>query len=190
MHCTSHFVKTCLLRVPILFRWQLPKRDHKLIDDLQYRADRLFDENSSFKDSSFTSSSHTAHTTTTNHSSTFNGSRKNSDAKSSDDPKEEREVFDEKDQFVVKIDVSKFPPQKVQVKVLANNTLLIDAAHEEKTDEHNYVTRTLTRKFILPRDVDVQSVVSRLTENGLLTICAPKKGPGKSAERIIPVKLI
>jgi len=103
---------------------------------------------------------------------------------------QEKECFEEDTQYVVKVDVSKFPIDKVHVKVSADNTLLIDAEHEEKTGDRSVCTRTLSRKFILPTEVDTEKVTSRVDHAGLLTVYAPKKTAGNKGERIIPVKLI
>jgi HSP20 family molecular chaperone IbpA len=103
---------------------------------------------------------------------------------------EERLFADERTRFVVVLDVSHFTPEEVRVKI-ADDMLVIEASHEEKRDEHGYVTRSLKRRYPLPKDIDAQNFVSELTRDGMLTVKAPKIDVHQRAkERAVPVQII
>lgn len=100
------------------------------------------------------------------------------------------EVKDEADKFKVMLNVKHFKPNEISVKTV-DNTIVIHGKHEEKTDEHGFVSREFTRRYLLPEGTEAEKVVSKLTADGILTIEAPKKAiePPKSNERVIPVTL-
>ncbi|VDP21454.1 unnamed protein product [Soboliphyme baturini] len=99
------------------------------------------------------------------------------------------EVKNEADKFTVSMDVSQFLPQEIKVKVV-ENMVVVDGKHDEKMDQHGFVSRAFTRKYILPKEVDPQTVVSRLSPKGVLTIEAPKKAiEGAPKERTVPIQM-
>jgi crystallin alpha B len=51
----------------------------------------------------------------------------------------------------------------------------VEGKHEEKQDEHGYVSRHFVRRYILPSDIEVNNIVSSLSSDGVLTVTAPKK---------------
>ncbi|RWS04575.1 protein lethal(2)essential for life-like protein [Dinothrombium tinctorium] len=101
------------------------------------------------------------------------------------------EVRNEKDQFRVQLDVSHFAPEELTVKAVDGNCVVIEGKHEEKPDEHGFISRQFTRKYLLPRDVDAEKLVSSLTPEGMLVITAPKKAleAPKSNEKVIPITM-
>lgn len=60
------------------------------------------------------------------------------------------------------------------VKVVGNN-VTVEAKHEEKQDEHGYISRHFVRRYVLPASHDGSQVTSSLSSDGVLTITAPKK---------------
>lgn len=104
-------------------------------------------------------------------------------------PKDESEMAGDLDEkrFSVKLDVSKFAPEDISVKVL-NNELMISASHESASQDH-YTSRSFKRHFVLPRDVDMDSVVSKLDKDGRLCIEAPRKALPEPAERQLPITM-
>lgn len=46
--------------------------------------------------------------------------------------------------------------------------------HEERTDNHGYVSREFRRRVAIPKGVNPEMVTSTLTPDGHLTIMAPK----------------
>jgi HSP20 family molecular chaperone IbpA len=75
--------------------------------------------------------------------------------------------------FAVAVDVSHFKPEEISVRT-TEGVVEIEGQHEEKMDEHGFVKRHFVRKFKLPEGTDPEKVASSLTNNGLLTIQAPR----------------
>jgi crystallin alpha B len=83
--------------------------------------------------------------------------------------------------------VQQFKPEELTVKMV-DDFVVVDGKHEERQDEHGYVTRQFQRRYKLPSDVDPETVVSQLSSDGVLTISAPKKAlPPSGNERVIPI---
>ncbi|XP_058459838.1 protein lethal(2)essential for life-like [Malaya genurostris] len=94
-----------------------------------------------------------------------------------------------KDGFQVNVDVHQFHPEEISVK-MANDYITVEGKHEEKQDEHGYVSRHFIRKYRLPDGHDSDKVVSSLSSDGVLTIKAPKLAlpePEAAEERTIPI---
>ena len=98
-------------------------------------------------------------------------------------------VAPDKDKFSVTLDVQQFHPEEINVKVVDNH-IIVDAKHEEKEDEHGWITRQFTRKYLVPSQCDIDHVESHLSSDGVLTITAPKKELPKpdSNEKIIKIQ--
>lgn len=69
------------------------------------------------------------------------------------------------------------------------NSLIVEGKHEERMDEHGFVSRSFKRRYILPKDVDMAALKSNLSRDGVLSIEAPKKHVDAPNERTIPVQL-
>jgi len=77
--------------------------------------------------------------------------------------------------FRVQLDVSQFTPEEINVRVVGRD-LVIDGKHEEREDDHGFISRSFTRRYALPEDVDVMKVEGQLSKDGkLLKLEAPKK---------------
>lgn len=100
------------------------------------------------------------------------------------------EVKNDKNKFQVMLNVSQFKPNEVEVKVV-DNFVVIHGKHEEKTDEHGFVQREFTRRYMLPEGTEAETVKSSWSPNGVLTIEAPKKAieATPSNERVIPITM-
>ncbi|XP_070160013.1 protein lethal(2)essential for life-like [Polyergus mexicanus] len=93
-----------------------------------------------------------------------------------------------KDDFQVVLDVQQFEPHEIEVKIV-DDCLIITAKHEDKRDEHGWVSRQFVRKCKLPEDSNIEQLTSRLSSDGLLTIVAPRKRPLKEEmERTIQIE--
>uniref|UniRef100_A0A8C9PI90 Heat shock protein family B (small) member 1 n=1 Tax=Spermophilus dauricus TaxID=99837 RepID=A0A8C9PI90_SPEDA len=87
----------------------------------------------------------------------------------------------------VSLDVNHFAPEELTVKT-KDGVVEITGKHEERQDEHGYVSRCFTRKYTLPPGVDPTLVSSSLSPEGTLTVEAPMPKPAtQSAEITIPV---
>lgn len=95
------------------------------------------------------------------------------------------ELVEKSDDFTISVDVQHFAPEEINVKVV-DNFLEVEAKHEERPDEHGYISRYFKRKYPLPENYNSENIVSKLSSDGVLTIRAPKiqKGP---QERLIPI---
>ena len=106
-----------------------------------------------------------------------------------------RDAFDNgivprKDAFEVALDVHGFDPKDLQVNV-HDNYLTMSGRHEEKSpDGSKYVSRSFTRKYHLPENVNQEALKSNLSSDGkTLRILAPLtsvKGPDSKA---IPIEV-
>ncbi|KAG8178070.1 hypothetical protein JTE90_007055 [Oedothorax gibbosus] len=100
------------------------------------------------------------------------------------------EVSNSNDNFKVMLNVNHFKPEEIQVKTV-DNTIVIHGKHEEKTDEHGFVSREFTRRYMLPEGTDPETVKSSLTPDGILVVEAPKKAiePPPTNERVVPISM-
>ncbi|XP_068097969.1 heat shock protein beta-6 [Hyperolius riggenbachi] len=96
------------------------------------------------------------------------------------------EVKLDKDQFSVLLDVKHFSPEEMQVKVIGDH-VEVHAKHEERQDEHGFISREFHRRYKLPPSVDPATITSGLSAEGLLSIQAPVKDVTKTEERSIPI---
>lgn len=94
-----------------------------------------------------------------------------------------------KEGFQVSLDVQQFRPDEITVKA-ADGNVLIEGRHEERPDEHGYISRQFQRRYSLPEGYDVNSVSSQLSSDGVLTIRAPlpRALEDKPSERVISIE--
>lgn len=93
-----------------------------------------------------------------------------------------------KDGFQACIDVQQFKPNEITVKTV-DNTVVVEANHEERPDEHGYISRHFVRKYVLPPGYDSEQVTSTLSSDGVLTVKAPPpKKDSASNERVIQIE--
>ncbi|KAG8232747.1 hypothetical protein J437_LFUL012992, partial [Ladona fulva] len=93
----------------------------------------------------------------------------------------------DEDGFKVVLDVEQFSPSEITVKV-AGNTVVVEGKHEERRDEHGYVSRHFIRRYTVPSGVHMDAVTSALSSDGVLTVSAPKVQALKEGKvRVIPI---
>ncbi|XP_072746988.1 protein lethal(2)essential for life [Anoplolepis gracilipes] len=91
------------------------------------------------------------------------------------------------DNFQVILDVQQFSPDEITVKTV-DNYVIVEAKHEERQDEHGYISRHFIRRYVLPPSHDLVNVTSTLSSDGVLTVTAPKKNVAPAGtERLISV---
>ncbi|KAM7397987.1 hypothetical protein PAMA_006050 [Pampus argenteus] len=90
----------------------------------------------------------------------------------------------EKDRYVINLDVKHFSPDELSVNV-SEEFITIRGKHDERQDDHGFVSREFLRKYRLPAGVSSAEVTSSLSSDGVLTITAPRSSPG--VERSIPI---
>ncbi|KAG7471273.1 hypothetical protein MATL_G00122960 [Megalops atlanticus] len=87
----------------------------------------------------------------------------------------------------VSLDVNHFSPEELVVKT-KDGVVEITGKHEERRDEHGYISRSFTRKYTLPPGADAENVTSSLSPEGVLTVEAPlPKSETHANEITIPV---
>ncbi|XP_058459770.1 protein lethal(2)essential for life-like [Malaya genurostris] len=94
-----------------------------------------------------------------------------------------------KDDLQISLDVQLFSPSEITVQTV-DNTVIVEAKHKEKPDEHGFVSRHFMRRYVLPSGHDPKDVVSSLSFDGVLTITAPRKAPpppNPAKVRTIPI---
>ncbi|CAL8103093.1 unnamed protein product [Orchesella dallaii] len=92
-----------------------------------------------------------------------------------------------KDKFEVKLDVQQFAPEELDVK-MAKNCLVVEGKHEEKQDEHGFISRHFVRRYQLPEDVKAETITCNLSSDGFLCLSAPRMIEQKpTAERTVPI---
>lgn len=90
------------------------------------------------------------------------------------------------DGFDINVDVQHFKPEEITVKVV-DNIVVVQCQHEERQDEHGFVSRQFRRKYMIPEGFDINEVESTLSLDGVLTLTAPKLKAIRNGERIIPI---
>lgn len=94
----------------------------------------------------------------------------------------------DKDKYQIILDVQQFTPEEITVKT-TDKYIVVEGKHEEKQDEHGYVSRHFTRRYLLPSGHDPNDIVSTLSSDGVLTVTAPKKSlPESNPERSVPIQ--
>jgi len=83
-------------------------------------------------------------------------------------------IQNDENNFKVNLDVQQFKPNEVSVKV-ADGYIVVDGKHEERSDEHGFISRQFTRRYQVPDNVDPNMITSTLSSDGVLSIGAPKK---------------
>ncbi|XP_027034420.1 crystallin, alpha B, b [Tachysurus fulvidraco] len=91
----------------------------------------------------------------------------------------------EKDRFTISLDVKHFSPEELVVKV-CGDYIEVHAKHEDRQDDHGFISREFSRKYSVPAGVDPANITSSLSSDGVLTITAPRK-PSDAQERSITI---
>lgn len=99
--------------------------------------------------------------------------------------KDQKNLHFGKDGFQACVDVHHFEPSEISVKTV-DNTVIIEGKHEERDDGHGSVTRHFIRKYVLPKEYDMNSIHSALSSDGVITIKASPPAAIKG-ERYVPI---
>lgn len=93
--------------------------------------------------------------------------------------------------FRLSLDVSHFLPEELSVKTKGNK-IVVHGRHEEQRDEQGYIEREFTRTYLIPDDVDPETVRSSLSSNGQLCIEAPRTRPlcleSSPSGKVLPIE--
>lgn len=94
-------------------------------------------------------------------------------------------IKSDKDKFQVNLDVQHFAPEEISVKT-SDGYVVVEGKHEERKDDHGYISRQFKRRYALPEGCNPEAVESRLSSDGVLSVIAPKHCENKD-ERAIPI---
>jgi len=94
----------------------------------------------------------------------------------------------DKESFQINLDVKNFAPNELSVKTVGND-VIIEGAHEERQDEHGFVSRQFTRRFNIPKGYDVKDVVSTLSSDGVLTVKAHRKAESLEEQNVRHIQI-
>ncbi|KAI4463040.1 heat shock protein hsp-12.2-related [Holotrichia oblita] len=89
--------------------------------------------------------------------------------------------------FEINLDVQYFAPKEITVKVNENGFIIVEAKHDEKEDEHGYVSRHFVRRYPIPHGVNRHQITCSLSSDGILKITARELDENSVLERIIPI---
>ncbi|KAK6047172.1 Hsp20/alpha crystallin family protein [Cooperia oncophora] len=98
------------------------------------------------------------------------------------------EMVNNESKFAVTIDVSKFKPENLKVNI-DGRQLTIEGKEESKED-NNYSMRSFVRQWVLPENVNLEAIRSSLSDNGRLSIEAPKLSKPTESGRSIPIERV
>lgn len=93
----------------------------------------------------------------------------------------------DQDKYKMIVDVQQFAPEEITVRT-DDKCITIEGKHEEKKDQHGYISRHFVRRYQLPQGYDIGHVKPSLSSDGILTITAPKLALPAPGERIVPIE--
>lgn len=84
-----------------------------------------------------------------------------------------QDVSSDSNTFTIKLDVQQFKPEEVSV-TTGEDTITIEGKHEEQRNGQSFVSRHFTRRYTLPKDVDMTKAECKFSAEGVLSLTAPK----------------
>ncbi|VDK66208.1 unnamed protein product [Anisakis simplex] len=89
--------------------------------------------------------------------------------------------------FNVELNVSQFNPKELSVNIVGN-AMVIEGHHQEREEDGGTIERHFVRKFMLPKNARTDELVSKLSDDGILSITVPKE---ESQEKVrnIPIEV-
>jgi len=91
------------------------------------------------------------------------------------------EIINNEKEFKINLPVENYKPEDLNVKLVRDQFLVIDAKKLEKREQGGdegfvtgVVTEEFTRCFVIPKGVDLQNLKTRWNRDGTLVIQAPK----------------
>lgn len=92
------------------------------------------------------------------------------------------------EEFHVSFNLSEFSPEEIQVKLIGDNVLYVEAKHVSKKDGRE-VERYFSHYYSIPDNVDIEAIKSTISKDGTLKMTAPvmNKQPPQPTEKILPI---
>ncbi|XP_066260078.1 protein lethal(2)essential for life-like [Euwallacea similis] len=94
----------------------------------------------------------------------------------------------DKEKFQANLDVQQFKSEELSVRLTEDSVLTIEGKHEEKQDEHGYISRHFVRRYLVPKGYDVGRIESKLSSDGILSIIIPAEEVKMVEHKSIPVE--
>ncbi|XP_049326262.1 heat shock protein 67B1 isoform X1 [Astyanax mexicanus] len=79
------------------------------------------------------------------------------------------EIYIQETKWTISLDVNHFAPTDITVRT-HSGFLLVEGKHEERQDEHGYISRSFVRKYKLPVGIIIESIQSCISGDGILTV--------------------
>ncbi|XP_072938620.1 uncharacterized protein [Epargyreus clarus] len=100
---------------------------------------------------------------------------------------EEPQIISDPDRFEVNLNVKRFKPDELRIKV-KNRYIIVEGKHKEKSDDKRFMANHFVQRFVLPAGSKSEEVTAVLKENGVLSISAPRHElPPPPPEREVPI---
>jgi len=101
-------------------------------------------------------------------------------------PEKDIKVEYDNKKFEIKLDIGEYSSEDLNVKITGDR-LIISGKHQEKQDKYGSVSREFTRHFVIPENVDAESIES--SYNGEELVLRGKvKGSENIKERVVEIK--
>ncbi|CAG5037635.1 unnamed protein product [Parnassius apollo] len=97
----------------------------------------------------------------------------------------ENSVRAKKNKYEIFLHLKDFTPEEISVKT-SDGYIVVTGQHEEKKDEYGFVSRRFVRRYAIPEGCRPESVESKFSSNGVLTISALRQ-PVTKRDTVIPV---
>lgn len=91
----------------------------------------------------------------------------------------------ENGKYEITLHLQDFKPEEITIKT-CDGYIIVKGRHEERKDEYGYVSRQFVRRYAIPEGCCPESVESKLSSNGVLTITALRESMVK-CDTVIPV---
>jgi HSP20 family molecular chaperone IbpA len=89
--------------------------------------------------------------------------------------------------FRTALDVHDFEISEISVKTVGH-TILVTCSHAEKEDTFGHISRSFTKKYVLPLDLEMAAIKTFISK-GVLYIKVPPKTPEQPQVRHVDIKI-
>lgn len=107
-----------------------------------------------------------------------------------EDHLEEPQILSDDKKFEINMNVKRFKPDELRIKV-KNRYILVEGKHKEDNNDNRFMANHFVQRFVLPPGSKQEEVKAVLKENGILSISAPKHElPPPPPEREVPIEVL
>nr|AAZ14793.1 33.6 kDa small heat shock protein [Choristoneura fumiferana] len=110
-------------------------------------------------------------------------------AMNEEDNLEEPQITADPNRFEIKINVKRFKPEELRIKV-KNQYIVVEGRHKTTATDNRFMANHFVQRFNLPPGSKQEEVTAVLNEKGVLIVSAPRhEVPPPPAERIVPIEV-